>query len=119
MIPRQQCLQINEIPPCLQTIRPKEPRLARHRITSRCSESESHTRGNANFFTRSLAGEGWGWGFSRHWDSRRGPPPASLGSAPSPASARLSRENFPESQQALAAEASLEISGTLDSRLRT
>src|ERR1700676_3371968 len=33
--------------------------------------------------------------------------------------ARLSRENFPESQQALAAEASLEISGTLDSRLRT
>src|ERR1700726_3622355 len=38
---------------------------------------------------------------------------------PRPACAGLSRENFPESQQALAAEASLEISGTLDSRLRT
>ena len=36
-----------------------------------------------------------------------------------PSAALLSRENFPESQQVLAAQAPLEVSGTLDSRLRT
>src|SRR5208282_718386 len=41
MIARQQRLQINEVPSRLKSVRPNEPRLARHRITSLCSESES------------------------------------------------------------------------------
>src|SRR5258708_37430779 len=35
-----------------------------------------------------VGGGGLGWGLSPRWDSRREPPPASLGSAPSPASGR-------------------------------
>src|SRR5450631_768481 len=56
MINRQQPLQIKEVPPRLNPIRPNKPRLVCHRITSRCSESESQLGRSANFFTRSDAG---------------------------------------------------------------